>query len=110
MDCMDCRHLIQETDRLLGLRNSEDTDNARIAYPEIADPIEDEYLNEERRKLKWLCQCNNGHQFDYRERVRYPQSDKTHAPCQGKCPVCGSGQISMWSLMFYPVRWNYIGF
>lgn len=106
----DYRHLLQETDKLSGLRNFYDTDNAEIAYPESTDPTEDEYLNEERQRLKWLCQCNNGHHFDYRDRVRYPESDKTHAPCQGMCPECGSGQISMWSFMLYPRRFNYLGF
>lgn len=96
MDYIDYKNLIAETERILG--NSSGT--------EIDD---EEYLNKERKKLKYLCECKNGHHFDYRDRIRYPTEDKTHAPCQGKCPECGSSQISMWSKMLYPIRWNFIG-
>lgn len=67
----------------------------------------DGYLNKERRKLKFLCECKNGHHFDYRKRIKYPAEDKTHAPSQGKCPKCGSSFISMWSQMLYPTRFNF---
>ena len=100
MDYYDYKNLIQQANALL-----------KDSPPESVEVEEqNEYLNKERKKLKWLCECNNGHHFDYRNRVRYPAEDKTHAPCQGKCPICGSGLISMWSEMLYPIRFNFIGF
>lgn len=96
MDYIDYKNLLRETDRIL---------NNSSYDAEIRD--QEDYLNKERKKLKWLCECKNGHHFDYRDRIRYPADDKTHAPCQGKCPECGSGEISMWSKMLYPIRWNY---
>lgn len=59
--------------------------------------------------LKFLCRCKNGHYFDFRKRVLYPPDDKHHAPCQGKCPICGNPQLSMIDENRYPVPWNYIG-
>ena len=96
MEYLDYKELLRETEDLL---NRDD----------LSEDTNDEYLNRERQKLKWLCECSNGHHFDYRDRIKYPAEDKTHAPCQGMCPVCGSRQISMWSFMLYPRRFNYIG-
>lgn len=98
MDYIDYKNLLKETNRIL---------NNSSYNAEIED--QEEYLNSERKKLKYLCECNKGHHFDYRQRIKYPTEDKTHAPCQGKCPECGSSQISMWSKMLYPIRWNFIG-
>lgn len=110
MDYADYRHLQENADMLLGVSSRR---SSKSIEAEIGDEYlyEDEwYYNKERQALKWLCQCKNGHHFDYRDRIRYPADDKTHAPCQGKCPECGSGEISMWSKMLYPIRWNYVGF
>lgn len=110
MDYADYRHLQENADMLLGV-------SSRRLSKSIEAETGDEhyyedgwYYNKERQALKWLCQCKNGHHFDYRDRIRYPADDKTYAPCQGKCPECGSGEISMWSKMLYPIRWNYVGF
>ena len=100
MDYEDYRYLLEQADRIL---------DDGCFYEDDEIEKEAQYLNEERKALKWLCECSNGHHFDYRNRTRYPESDKTHAPCQGKCPICGSSQISMWSKMLYPIRWNFIG-
>ena len=110
MDYADYRHLQENADMLLGVSSRR---LSKSIEAEIGDEhyYEDEwYYNKERQALKWLCQCKNGHHFDYRNRTRYPADDKTHAPCQGKCPECGSREISMWSQMLYPIRWNYVGF
>ena len=98
MDYIDYKSLLKETDGQLSNNSSYNI--------EVADQ---EYLNKEREKLKYLCECSNGHHFDYRKRIRYPTEDKTHAPCQGKCPICGDSQISMWSKKLYPIRFNFIG-
>lgn len=95
MDYMDHRSLIKEADLLLENKSYEHTSEAPYKY--------DESL------LKWLCVCGNRHHFDYRNRILYPLNDRTHAPCQGKCPICGSGRISFWSKMVFPIRWNYMG-
>lgn len=101
MGYLDYKQLIEKADLLL--ENDTQSGNKMIIN-------EDEwYLNKEQQALRWLCQCKNGHHFDYRNRVRYPVKDKTHAPCQGMCPECGSGSISMWSQKLYPTRFNFIG-
>ena len=109
MDYADYRHLQENADMLLGVSSQR---SSKSIEAEIGDEhlYEEEYYNKERQALKWLCQCKNGHHFDYRDRIRYPIDNKTHAPCQGKCPECGSGEISMWSQMLYSIRWSYIGF
>lgn len=111
MDYVDYTFLQEETEMFLG-ENRRNKRNPKNIQAEIGseDNYEDEwYYNRERQALKWLCQCKNNHHFDYRDRVRYPVEDKKHAPCQGKCPVCGDGRISMWSKMLYPIRFNYLG-
>lgn len=98
MEHFDYKDLLQQTNSIL-----------KGNVLESCDIEEYTYINRERRKLQWLCECKNGHHFDYRNRVRYSTSDKKHAPCQGKCPRCGSPQISMWSKQLYPIRFNFIG-
>ncbi len=67
--------------------------------------------NPERRKRvnesSYLCQCYNGHLFDYRDRVKYEGIYKQwYAPCQGKCPVCGTGEFSFigTGINVYPIK------
>lgn len=38
--------------------------------------------------IKFVCQCQNGHIFDYRGRKRLDET--YYAPCEGRCPFCGS--------------------
>ena len=111
MGYADYTNLQEKADILLEIssRRISKSIEAEIGDEYLCDEDE-EYYNKEKQALKWLCQCKNGHHFDYRNRIRYPADDKTHAPCQGKCPECGSREISMWSQMLYPIRWNFIGF
>lgn len=57
----------------------------------------------------YLCQCKGGHVFDYRERIRYPNDMYSgFAPCQGMCPICGSGSFSFIDSL-YPIKYNFLG-
>lgn len=67
--------------------------------------------NSHRRKRygesSFLCQCDNGHLFDYRDRVKYTDKyAKWYAPCQGKCPRCGSEEFSFigTGINIYPIK------
>ena len=59
--------------------------------------------------MRFMCQCKNGHIFDYRNRELYPPENLHYAPCQGKCPVCGSPHFTFVSQTFYPIKWNFVG-
>lgn len=60
-------------------------------------------------QMKFLCQCRFGHVFDYRERVKIPMENMYYAPCQGKCPDCGTTSFSAIgnSTNIYPIKWNF---
>ena len=66
-------------------------------------------------QLKRQCQCINGHLFDYRDRIRISGEDeKYYAPCQGRCPRCGTTEFSFTyqgraDKILYPIKWNFIG-
>ena len=62
-------------------------------------------------KLRFMCQCKRGHIFDYRKRIRYPDSDKYHSPCQGMCPYCGESRFSFLGNGEHinPVKFNFLG-
>ena len=78
-------------------------------HPESAEgESETKRYKEYHTKIKYLCQCKNGHLFDYRERVRYSDSDKHHASCEGRCPICNCASISMVSQSLYPIKFNFI--
>ena len=62
--------------------------------------------------INFLCQCQHGHIFDYRKRILYTGEDtKYYAPCQGKCPVCGTGEFSFIGsgVNVYPIKFNFVG-
>ena len=70
-------------------------------------PKENKYDSD---RMRFLCQCKNGHMFDYRERELYPPENRHYAPCQGKCPVCGCSEFSAVSTTYYPIQWNFLGY
>lgn len=45
-------------------------------------------------RMKFSCQCKFGHVFDYRDREKFSMDNIYYAPCQGKCPVCGTIRFS----------------
>ena len=57
--------------------------------------------------IRFVCQCKHGHIFDYRDRELYKPEDRYHAPCQGKCPVCGCTEFSFYDDRTYPIKWNF---
>ncbi len=73
-----------------------------------------EYLKHKNRKkisksMQYMCQCENGHVFDFRERKRLPQDDKySYAPFRGRCPECHSMRFSFIGNKVYPIKWNFI--
>lgn len=73
-----------------------------------------EYIPKKKTKKKvfeFLCQCKNGHTFDYRERIKYPKDNPHYAPCQGRCPICGCGTFTHVGsgVSVYPIKMNFTG-
>ncbi len=71
-----------------------------------------QYYSKPKKQLKakqqYVCQCKRGHVFDYRERAKY--DSEHYAPCQGKCPVCGSPFTFIGSgVNVYPIKFNFTG-
>lgn len=63
------------------------------------------------KSIRWLCQCKCGNVFDYRERIKFEEGCIGFAPCQGRCPRCGSIGFSFIGsgANVYPIRWNFTG-
>lgn len=84
----------------------------RITWEEFAKQ-HPEYCVKPKKKtsdqMKFLCQCKFGHVFDYRERIRFPIENVHYAPCQGKCPYCGTTIFSFIGTALYPIKMNFTG-
>lgn len=61
------------------------------------------------KEMSFLCQCKNGHIFDYRKRIKYKKEDVGFAPCQGRCPYCKSRDFTFIGngINVYPIKFNY---
>lgn len=61
--------------------------------------------------MSYVCQCKNGHVFDYRKRIKFEIGNPHYAPCQGKCPVCETTEFSFigTGVNIYPIKWNFTG-
>lgn len=46
--------------------------------------------------MRDLCYCCNGHSFNYVDRIRMTKEEikRGYAPCQGRCPHCGTTEFT----------------
>lgn len=93
--------------------NQQPKDNKNIVtWKEYVESHPEILKKEQKKKLKnkfqFVCQCKRGHIFDYRNRTLY--TSKHFAPCQGKCPECGSTFSFIGSgTNVYPIHFNFTG-
>lgn len=59
------------------------------------------------KRYEYLCQCENGHLFDYDERVRMEKDG--FAPCQGRCPKCLTATFTFTDTRVRPISYYFLG-
>lgn len=74
-------------------------------YPEYCSKTKENKNNQ----MKFLCQCRNGDVFDYRNRIKFNIGNNYYAPCQGKCPYCGTTEFTFIGSSLYPIKFNFTG-
>lgn len=74
----------------------------------IYDDIKRKRKIDDADTLRFICQCQNGHVFDYRNRIKLDVK-KGWADCQGQCPTCKTTRFSFIGEGYnlYPIKSEY---